>query len=115
MTGHGKGYRLRGAAVTVCKGFDGAVTVLPGGRELPVRLLGEGEDPSPVADGKSVRSRVNRAKAERRTFGASCDLAGTNRTARPVPTRTAVVDPRRTAHREGRFLNWRKGDISNLL
>ena len=55
------------AAVTVCKGFDGAVTVLRGGRELPVRLLGEGEDPSPVEDGKSVRQRVHRAKAEQRS------------------------------------------------
>ena len=67
VTGHGKGHRVRGAAVTVCKGFDGAVTVLRGGRELPVRLLGEGEDPSPVEDGKSVRQRVDRAKAEQRS------------------------------------------------
>ena len=42
MTGRGKGYRLRGAAVTVCKGFDGAVRVLRDGRELPVELLAEG-------------------------------------------------------------------------
>jgi len=70
VTGHGKGYRMRGAAVTVCKGFDGAVTVLRGGRELPVRLLGEGEDPSPVEDGKSVRQRVDRAKAEQRSRSA---------------------------------------------
>ena len=45
MAGHGKGYRLRGAAVTVCKGFDGGVTVLREGRELPVRLLGDGKAP----------------------------------------------------------------------
>ena len=67
VTGHGKGYRLRGAAVTVCKGFDGEVTVLRGGRELPVRLLADGEDPLPVEDGKSVRLRVDRAKAEQRS------------------------------------------------
>ena len=67
VTGHGKGYRLRGASVTVCKGFDGGVTVLRDGRELPVRLLGEGEDPPPVEDGKSVRQRVDRAKAEQRS------------------------------------------------
>ena len=67
VTGHGKGYRLRGAAVTVCKGFDGEVTVLRDGRELPVRLLADGEDPPPVEDGKSVRQRVDRAKAEQRS------------------------------------------------
>ncbi len=65
VTGHGKGYRLRGAAVTVCKGFDGAVmAVLRDGRELPVRLLAEGEAPLPVEDEKTVRLRVDRAKAE---------------------------------------------------
>ena len=63
VTGHGRGYRLRGAAVTVCKGFDGTVTVLRDGRELPVRLLGEGEEPLPVEDEKTVRLRVDRAKA----------------------------------------------------
>ncbi len=67
VTGRGKGYRLRGAAVTVCKGFDGAVTVLRDGRELPVRLLAEGEPPAPVEDEKTVRLRVERAKAEQRS------------------------------------------------
>jgi endonuclease YncB( thermonuclease family) len=67
VTGHGKGYRLRGAAVTVCKGYDGGVTVLRDGKELAVRLLGEGEAPLPVEDGKSVRLRVDRAKAEQRS------------------------------------------------
>ena len=71
VTGQGNGYRMRGARVTVCKGFDGAVTVLRGGRELAVRLLGEGEEPSPVEDGKSVRQRVERAKAEQRSRSAS--------------------------------------------
>ena len=67
VTGHGRGYRLRGAAVTVCKGWDGAVTVLRDGRELPVRLLVEGGTVLPVEDGKSVRSRVDRAKARQRS------------------------------------------------
>ena len=67
VTGHGKGYRLRGAAVTVCKGFDGKVTVLRDGRELPVRLLGEGADPLPLEDGKSVRLRADRTKAEQQS------------------------------------------------
>ena len=42
-TGRGMGCRPRGAAVTVCKAFDGSVTVLRAGRELPVRLLARGE------------------------------------------------------------------------
>ena len=66
-TGHGRGYRLRGASVTVCKSFDGAVTVLRDGRELPVQLLGEGEEPLPVEDEKSVRLRVDRAKAKQQS------------------------------------------------
>ena len=67
VTGHGRGYRLRGAAVTVCKGWDGAVTVPRDGRELPVGLLAEGGTALPVEDGKSVRSRVDRAKARQRS------------------------------------------------
>ena len=51
----------------MCKGFDGAVTVLRDGRELPVRLLAEGGEPLPVEDGKSVRQRVDRAKAEQQS------------------------------------------------
>ena len=34
------------------------------GDQVPVRLLGGNEDPLSVEDGKSVRSRVDRAKAE---------------------------------------------------
>ena len=64
VTGRGKGYRLRGAEVTVCKAFDGAVTVLRDGRELSVRQLAQGEEPAPVEDGKTVARRVDQAKAE---------------------------------------------------
>ena len=67
VTGQGRGYRLRGAAVTVCKGYDGAVTVLRDGRELPVELLAEGGEPPPVEDEKSVRSRVETAKARQQS------------------------------------------------
>ena len=63
VTGRGRGYRLRGAAVTVCKGFDGSVTVLRAGRALPVRLFAEGEAAAAVEDGKTVRGRVDRIKA----------------------------------------------------
>ena len=37
LTGEGKGCRLRGASVTACKGFDGSVSVLLGGRRLSFR------------------------------------------------------------------------------
>ena len=67
VTGRGMGCRPRGAAVTVCKAFDGSVTVLRDGRELPVRLLARGEEEAPVEDEKSVRPRVDRAKAEQRS------------------------------------------------
>ena len=50
--------------MTVCKAFDGSVTVLRDSRELPVRLLAQGEEAAPVEDEKSVRPRVDRAKAE---------------------------------------------------
>ena len=53
VAGRGKGYRLRGTAVTVCKGFDGDVAVLRDGCELPVRLLADGEDPLPVEGGRA--------------------------------------------------------------
>ena len=67
VTGRGRGYRLRGAAVTVCKGFDGSVRVLHDGRELAVRLLGEGEEAVAVEDEKTVRRRVEVAKAEQQS------------------------------------------------
>ena len=67
VTGRGKGYRLRGAEVTVCRAFDGSVTVLREGRELPVRLLGEGEQAVPVEDEKTVARRVDQVKAEQRS------------------------------------------------
>ncbi len=64
LVGEGKGYRLRGAAVTVCKGFDGAASVLLEGRKLAHRVLAEGEAAVPVEDEKGVRDRVDAAKAE---------------------------------------------------
>ena len=67
VTGQGRGYRLRGAAVTVCKDFGGAVTVLRDGRELPIRLFAEDGPPPPVEDGKGVRSRVDKAKARQQS------------------------------------------------
>ena len=64
LVGEGKGRRLRGAAVTVCKDFDGTASVLLKGRKLAFRVLAEGEAAVPVADEKDVRERVDAAKAE---------------------------------------------------
>ena len=64
LVGEGKGRRLRGAAVTVRKGFDGAASVLLKGRKLAHRVLAEGEAAVPVEDEKGVGSRVDAAKAE---------------------------------------------------
>lgn len=60
----GKGYRLRGAKVTVCEPATGDVTVLHGGRSLAYRLLAQGEPPAPLDDEKSVHQSVDRAKTE---------------------------------------------------
>ena len=62
LQGYGNGYRLRGAAVTVCEGFDGAVTLLHGGRVLAYRVLASGEAPVPLADEKSVHEVVDKAR-----------------------------------------------------
>ena len=59
--------RLQGAEVTVCRGFDGCVTVLREGRELPVRRLAAGEPAAAVEDEKTVRDRVAQAKAAQRS------------------------------------------------
>lgn len=58
----GQGYRLRHAGVTVCEGFDGAVTVLHQGQVLAYRMLAEGEPPTPLDDEKSVHQRVDQAR-----------------------------------------------------
>ncbi len=62
LTGQGKGYRLRGAQVTVCEAFDSSVTLLYKGRALPYRILNEGELPIPLDDEKSVQATVEQAK-----------------------------------------------------
>ncbi|MBU2772291.1 transposase, partial [Acidithiobacillus caldus] len=62
LTGQGKGYRLRGAQITVCEAFDGNVTLLHQGKALPYRILNEGEPPIPVDDEKSIHATVEQAK-----------------------------------------------------
>ncbi len=60
----GKGYRLRGAKVTVCEPASGDVTVLHNGHSLEYRLLALGEPPAPLDDEKSVHQSVDRVKAQ---------------------------------------------------
>lgn len=64
ITGQGKGYRLRGSLVKLCEGFDGTVTVLSKGRQLPFRLLAEGEPPIPIEDEKSVHNRIDQIQQQ---------------------------------------------------
>lgn len=66
ITGQGKGYRLRGASVTVCDAFGGEVSVLHQGRPLAFRVLAEGEAPVALDDEKSVQHTVNEAQARQR-------------------------------------------------
>ena len=54
ITGRGQGYRLRGAAVTVCDAFGAGVKVLHQGKALDFRILAEGEPPVALDDEKSV-------------------------------------------------------------
>ena len=65
LQGVGKGRRLQGAEVTMCAAFDGAVTILYNGKILPARLLSNGEKPTPVEDGKTVRNRLDQIKVAR--------------------------------------------------
>lgn len=76
VTGHGNGYRLRGATVTVCAAFDGRITLLRDGHILAHRTLAEGEAPIPRDDEKTIADRVSQAKAEqqsRKTHKPSSD------------------------------------------
>ena len=92
VTGRGKGYRLRGAEVTVRKGFDGSVTVLRDSRELPVRLLAQSAEAALVEDEKSVRPR---GEAARVGFGLRTLRSLRPRPTRPHPRRSAV-EPTKT-------------------
>jgi predicted DNA-binding protein (UPF0251 family) len=62
VTGHGRGYRLRGAGVTLCQHFDGTLTLLHTGQTLSFRVLAEGATPIPLEDEKSVRLRIDQIK-----------------------------------------------------
>jgi transposase len=66
LQNYGKGYRLRGATVTVCEAFDGSVTLLHKGHSLTYRKLQQGEAPVPIVDEKSVHAQVEQAKQRQR-------------------------------------------------
>ncbi len=67
LQGQGKGYRLRGARLTLCETFDGTVTVLHKGQTLDYRILATGEPPVPLDDEKSVHHTVDQAKARQQS------------------------------------------------
>lgn len=62
LQGQGKGYRLRGAHVTVCETSEGMVTIMYQGHQMPFRIFTEGESPIPLDDEKSVYQHVEQAK-----------------------------------------------------
>jgi len=62
LQGQGKGYRLRGAHVTVCETPEGMVTIMYQGHRMPFRIFTEGELPIPLDDEKSVYQHVEQAK-----------------------------------------------------
>lgn len=70
LSGYGKGYRLRGAKVTVCECYGGDLVVLRNGQELRYRLLAEGAAPVPVDDEKGVNRTVDLALGKQRGGGA---------------------------------------------
>lgn len=59
IEGVGNGYRLRKTKVTVCRAFEGGITVLHNGKALVYRCLEKGEKPTPVVDEKTVNARVD--------------------------------------------------------
>jgi len=59
---YGKGYRLRGATVTVCEAFDGTITLIHKGHTMTYRKRQQGETPIPVVDEKTVHAQVELAK-----------------------------------------------------
>lgn len=62
LTGQGKGYRLRGAQITVCEGFDKSVLLLHQGKNLPYRLFSKGQRPISMADEKTLQKKVDQTK-----------------------------------------------------
>ena len=93
---------------------DGAQAVRNAG-DFPVRLLAEGEEPLPVEDEKSVRSRVDRAEG-RAAVAADLKPAPDHPCGRGfLPKVTGTAGRREGAPSRGTFLNWREGDILNCF
>ena len=67
LQGYGKGYRLRGATLTVCEKFDGSVTLLHQGKVLTYRTLQQGEAPIPIADDKTINTQVEEVLRHQRS------------------------------------------------
>lgn len=63
----GKGLGLRGAQVTIHEHFDGTLELLWGKRKLTHSVMDKPQRQSPVADGKSVNAKVDKAMARRST------------------------------------------------
>ena len=66
LQGQGRGYRLRGATLTVCEAFDGSIELLHEGRALPYRLLTEGPTPIPVETEKTLALRLTSIRQAQR-------------------------------------------------
>ena len=63
----GKGLGLRGAQVTIHQHFDGSQELLWKKRKLTYGVMSKPQRQSPVADGKSVNTQVDKAVARRNT------------------------------------------------
>jgi transposase InsO family protein len=61
LQGYGKGYRLRGATVTVCEDSNGQITLLHKGKTLAYRIFQQGESIVMIADDKTVLNHVEQA------------------------------------------------------
>jgi len=59
LLGHGQGYRLRGAKITVCETFTGEVTLFHEGKEMLYKVLAQGEKAIALEDEKTVRPLVD--------------------------------------------------------
>ena len=141
VTGRGMGYRLRGA--TVCKAFDGSVTVLRDSLELPVRLrrarrrsrsktrracgcgwiarrrsssrgrLGSRPRTTP-GDNRSSRRRSGSPRGEPRRVGLALRSLRSLRTRPPHRRCSALIAHENAVGQKGTFQLWRKEDISTL-